>query len=67
VLGSSISGLVIDAYFTRPDHSLDWHGIWLSFAGYALVVAVLFVFLFKHKHVPERLQGTAQDGLRRAH
>jgi len=57
VLGSSISGVVIDMYFTRPDRSLDWHDIWLSFAAYALVVAVLFVFLFKHKHVPEALQG----------
>jgi NHS family xanthosine MFS transporter len=56
VLGSSISGLVIDAYFTRPDHSLEWHGIWLTFAAYSLVVAVLFVFLFKHKHEPETLR-----------
>ncbi len=51
-LGSTISGLVIAKYFTLPDKSLDWHNIWLSFAGYALVVAILFVVLFRHKHDP---------------
>ncbi len=29
----------------------DWHGIWLAFAGYALLMAMLFVPLFKHRHV----------------
>src|SRR5215472_285469 len=37
VLGSSISGLVIEAFFTRPDQSKDWHGIWITFATYSLV------------------------------
>jgi len=50
VLGSSISGLVIEAFFTRPDQSKDWHGIWITFASYSLIVAVLFMVLFKHKH-----------------
>ena len=27
----------------------DWKSCWLIFAGYALVVAVLFAFLFKPK------------------
>ncbi|RDS84409.1 MFS transporter [Dyella monticola] len=57
VLGSSLSGVIIDTYFTRPDRSLEWHGIWLTFAAYSLVVAVLFVVLFRHKHVPEVIQG----------
>ncbi|MBE1161348.1 nucleoside permease [Dyella acidiphila] len=56
VLGSSLSGVIIDRYFTSPDHVLDWHGIWITFAGYSLVVAVLFLFLFRHKHQPEALQ-----------
>ena len=30
----------------------DWPAIWLSFAIYALVIALLFWFLFKHKHNP---------------
>jgi MFS transporter, NHS family, xanthosine permease len=49
-LGSKISGYIIGAYFINADGSSDWHGIWLSFAGYALVVALLFMVLFKHKH-----------------
>ena len=50
VLGSSISGQVIERYFTAADgQTKDWHGIWLSFAAYALVVAVLFAVLFKYK------------------
>lgn len=48
-LGSKISGFVIDNYFTTADGK-NWHGIWLTFAIYALVVAVLFAILFKHKH-----------------
>ncbi|NPA08127.1 MAG: nucleoside permease [Chlorobi bacterium] len=30
----------------------DWHNIWLSFAAYALILAILFAVLFKHKHTP---------------
>ena len=55
-LGSKVSGYVIDRYFVAPNGTRDWHGIWLSFAGYALVVAILFMLLFKHKHEPEKLQ-----------
>ncbi|OCK50243.1 nucleoside permease [Chryseobacterium sp. CBo1] len=31
----------------------DWHNIWLSFSAYALVLAILFWVLFKHKHDPK--------------
>ena len=51
-LGSTISGLVIQYYFTNPDQSMNWKEIWLSFAGYSLVVAVLFAVLFRHRHDP---------------
>jgi NHS family xanthosine MFS transporter len=50
VLGSSLSGIIIQRYFTYPDQSKDWHGIWIAFSIYALVIAVLFILLFKHKH-----------------
>lgn len=50
VLGSSLSGLIIQKYFTYADNTKNWHGIWLTFALYALVIAVLFVLIFKHKH-----------------
>jgi NHS family xanthosine MFS transporter len=55
ILGSSISGIVIDRFFTGANGALDWHGIWLSFAVYSLVIAVLFALLFKHEHKPEAL------------
>jgi NHS family xanthosine MFS transporter len=45
-LGSRISGHVIDTYF-MSEGKFDWHGIWLSFAGYAAVIAVLFLLLFR--------------------
>lgn len=51
-LGSVVSGWVIDEYFTHNGNK-DWTDIWLSFAGYALIVAILFSILFKHKHNPE--------------
>jgi NHS family xanthosine MFS transporter len=28
----------------------DWHSIWLSFTIYALIITVLFMIFFKHKH-----------------
>jgi NHS family xanthosine MFS transporter len=52
-LGSKVSGYVIDNYYTLPGGDKDWHKIWLGFAGYAAVVALLFLVLFKHKHDPE--------------
>ncbi len=56
VLGSFISGIVIDWFFTNPDSSKDWRGIWVSFSLYAFVVAILFIFLFKHKHNPTLIE-----------
>jgi len=53
-LGSKVSGYVIDRFFTGPEGK-DWHGIWLSFSIYAVVVAILFAILFKHKHDPKEL------------
>jgi NHS family xanthosine MFS transporter len=50
VLGSTISGYVIQHFFTNADNTKDWHSIWLSFASYSLVVAFLFFALFRHTH-----------------
>lgn len=52
--GGIISGQVIDIFFTH-NGVRDWHNIWLSFAGYALVIAIAFAVLFKHKHNPEEV------------
>ena len=50
--GGLLSGMIIDKFFTH-DGVRDWHHIWLSFAGYALVIAILFAVMFKHKHNPK--------------
>ncbi|MEP6938714.1 MAG: MFS transporter, partial [Rudaea sp.] len=55
VLGSSISGVLIDRYFTAANGDKDWFHIWLTFAGYALVTAIAFALVFKHKHDPRNL------------
>jgi MFS transporter, NHS family, xanthosine permease len=52
-LGSKVSGYVIDKYYTGPDGGREWQGIWLSFAIYALVIAVLFAIFFRHMHNPK--------------
>ncbi|MBI3136686.1 MAG: nucleoside permease [Bacteroidetes bacterium] len=50
VFGSFTSGYIIEKYFLHPDGSFMWKPIWLTFACYAAVVAVLFALFFKHKH-----------------
>ena len=54
--GSKISGMIIDKYFILPGGTKDWHGIWLTFAIYSLVIAVLFFIFFKHKHDPNEIK-----------
>ncbi|NUU62305.1 nucleoside permease [Bacillus sp. FJAT-27264] len=52
--GSVISGHIVD-YFT-VNGTKNWTSIWLVFAVYALMLAVIFVFSFKYKHEPERFK-----------
>ncbi|MDN5925408.1 MAG: MFS transporter, partial [Xanthomonadales bacterium] len=53
VAGSLIAGWAIDTFFTDAtcnamvDICKDWRAIWLSFAGYALIMAIVFIPLFK--------------------
>lgn len=54
--GSKVSGYLIDKYFTATGGTKDWHNIWLTFAGYALVIAILFLLLFRHKHDPNAIK-----------
>jgi NHS family xanthosine MFS transporter len=57
VFGSRASGWVMEKYFTTyiPGENgkqialIDWHSTWLCFAGYSLVVLILFVILFREK------------------
>ncbi len=59
VLGSKLSGWMIQTYYTSEAGLRDWHGIWLVFAIYALIVAILFVIFFKHKHDPREITTVA--------
>ncbi|MNF28398.1 Xanthosine permease [compost metagenome] len=45
--GNSIAA---DGFLTKEILMKDWHTIWLAFAAYALIIAVAFAILFKHKH-----------------
>ena len=58
LLGTKISGWLIDTYYTTPQGK-NWNGIWLAFAIYSLVVAVLFAVMFKHKHTLQEKEITA--------
>jgi NHS family xanthosine MFS transporter len=49
--GSSI----VNGALTKEIAMKDWPHIWLAFAAYALVIAVLFALMFKHKHNPEAI------------
>jgi NHS family xanthosine MFS transporter len=87
VLGSYISGVLIENYFTAPKGAKgwqsaiglremlglpksslaggqqDWPVIWITFAAYALTIAVLFVFIFKHKHTTQPVEEVPAGGL----
>jgi NHS family xanthosine MFS transporter len=42
-----------DSNFANPVFIKEWHPIWLAFAIYALIVAILFLVFFKHRHIPQ--------------
>lgn len=52
---------VVNHYvFSQTDPLLQlsgWQTSWYIFAGYALVVTILFAIIFKHKHDPTQLKG----------
>lgn len=59
--GTLLAQEVINHYvYSQPEGMAQiegWHSSWMIFAGYALVVAVLFVFIFKDKDVhPDKAQ-----------
>ena len=51
ILGSIGSGKIIDMYTVNKVR--EWPTIWLIFAGYALVLAIVFPLVFKYRHYPE--------------
>ena len=48
--GTTISS---DGIFSNAILLKDWHNIWLAFAAYALIIAIAFALMFKHKHDPK--------------
>lgn len=52
-IGSMAAGMVVD-HFT-VDGVKDWQSIWFSFAGYALVLGLVFPLVFKYRHDPEKM------------
>ena len=56
ILGSWSSGIIIDNFFKSDSGDFQWKGIWMTFAVYSLIVALLFAVLFKHKHDPKAIK-----------
>jgi MFS transporter, NHS family, xanthosine permease len=54
MIGGYCSGLIVD-YFTVNGVS-NWHNIWLTFAGYALVLGIIFPIFFRYKHSSSGLE-----------
>jgi MFS transporter, NHS family, xanthosine permease len=48
ILGGEFAGRVV-SNFSDNNHK-NWTNIWLTFAGYALILAILFALIFKYKH-----------------
>lgn len=53
MIGAYGSGVIVQMF--THNGSSNWHDIWFIFAGYALIIGILFMFLFKYKHNPEKL------------
>jgi MFS transporter, NHS family, xanthosine permease len=61
-IGSLGAGKIIDTFTsTAADGSknTNWSTCWYIFAGYALVLALIFIPLFKYKHDPKALEAQA--------
>ncbi len=57
MMGGWAAGKVVDHFTTNNMGACsgvkDWPSIWFSFAGYALVLAIIFPLVFKYKHKPD--------------
>jgi NHS family xanthosine MFS transporter len=48
--GGMLSGWVVDMF--TENGVKQWQNIWFTFAGYALVLGIVFQFVFRYKHDP---------------
>jgi MFS transporter, NHS family, xanthosine permease len=51
--GTMLAGAVVDHYTVGGVR--DWQSIWLSFAGYALALGIVFPFVFRYRHDPAKM------------
>jgi MFS transporter, NHS family, xanthosine permease len=60
IMGGWAAGKVVDYFTTNIAGECsgvkDWTSIWFTFAGYALILAILFPLVFKYKHDPKSLE-----------
>ncbi|MDD3686259.1 MAG: nucleoside permease [Bacteroidales bacterium] len=56
IIGALGSGIIIEKFFMLDNGFRNWPDIWIAFAAYSLVVAILFAILFKHKHEPDKIK-----------
>ncbi len=61
LIGSLVSGPIVDAYKTANGH--DWKSIWLIPAGIAAVVVILFALLFRDKNQASTVQTNSGTSL----
>jgi NHS family xanthosine MFS transporter len=59
-LGTMVAGGIVDHYTVGGVR--DWHSIWLAFASYALVLGILFPFVFRYKHDGARMKVAGAAG-----
>lgn len=52
-LGGAFSGWVVDLFTSNGVR--DWSSIWFTFSGYALVLGIIFPFVFRYKHDPTKM------------
>ena len=52
-LGGMASGWVVDQF--TMNGLKDWRSIWLTFAGYALMLGIVFPLVFKYRHGSEKM------------
>ena len=53
IIGGEFAGRTV-SYFTL-ENKVQWTSVWFSFAGYALVILILFAIAFKYKHNPKEV------------
>ena len=61
--GSLAGGVAIDRYF-EVDGNFDWQGIWLAFAGFSALTAMLWIILFRNPVKSGSNPNNLRSGLR---